>query len=80
MQDLALGLVEPHEVHMVPLLKLVQVPLDGILFLGCVNHSTHLCVVGKLAEGALNLSMSLMNILNKNAGPNTDPYGVHMYL
>ncbi|KAK4828551.1 hypothetical protein QYF61_027520, partial [Mycteria americana] len=30
LQDLALGLVEPHEVHMSPLLKLVQVPLDGI--------------------------------------------------
>ena len=29
-QDLALGLVEPHEVHKGPLLKLVQVPLDGI--------------------------------------------------
>ncbi|KAK4821667.1 hypothetical protein QYF61_027135 [Mycteria americana] len=32
-QDLALGPVEPHEVHMGPLLQLVQVPLDGILSL-----------------------------------------------
>ncbi|KAK4832388.1 hypothetical protein QYF61_022243 [Mycteria americana] len=30
LQDPALGLVEPHEVHMGPLLQLVQVPLDGI--------------------------------------------------
>ncbi|KAK4810611.1 hypothetical protein QYF61_007348 [Mycteria americana] len=29
-QDLALGLVEPHEIHMGPLLELAQVPLDGI--------------------------------------------------
>ncbi|KAK4810749.1 hypothetical protein QYF61_007723 [Mycteria americana] len=29
-QDLALSLVEPHEVHMGPLLELVQVPLNGI--------------------------------------------------
>jgi len=28
-QDPALGLIEPHEVHMGPLLELVQVPLDG---------------------------------------------------
>ena len=28
-QDLALGLVEPPEVHMGPLLQLVPVPLDG---------------------------------------------------
>jgi len=27
-QDLALGLVESHEVHMDPLLKLLKVPLD----------------------------------------------------
>jgi len=29
-QDLELGLVEPHEVHTGPPLQLVQVPLDGI--------------------------------------------------
>ncbi|KAK4828118.1 hypothetical protein QYF61_023916 [Mycteria americana] len=52
-QDLALGLVEPHEVHMGPLFKLVQVPLDGIPSLGHVNHTIQLGVVCKLAEGAL---------------------------
>jgi len=43
-QDSALGLVEPHEVHMGPLLQLVQVPLDGILSLRHVNHTTQLGV------------------------------------
>ncbi|KAK4829013.1 hypothetical protein QYF61_001769 [Mycteria americana] len=55
-QDPAFGLVrshEPHQVHTGPLLKLAQVPLDGILSLRCVNCSTQLGVVCKLAEGAL---------------------------
>ncbi|KAK4829865.1 hypothetical protein QYF61_007257 [Mycteria americana] len=52
-QDLALGFVEPHEVHMGPLLKLVQVPLDGIPSLRHVNCTTQLGVTCKLAEGAL---------------------------
>ncbi|PKU35584.1 nipped-bhypothetical protein [Limosa lapponica baueri] len=52
-QDPILGLVEPHEVHMAPLLKLVQVPLDGIPSLRHVNHTTQLGVNHKLAEGAL---------------------------
>ena len=37
-----------------PLLKLFQVPLGGILFLRRVNHTTHLSVICKLSEGALN--------------------------
>ncbi|KAK4811988.1 LOW QUALITY PROTEIN: hypothetical protein QYF61_022984 [Mycteria americana] len=52
-QEPALGLVEPHEVHTGPLLKLVQVPLDGIPSLRYVNHTTQLGVVCKLAKGAL---------------------------
>ena len=64
MQDLALGLVEPHEVHMDSLLELVHVPLDGMPSLRHVNHTTQLGVVCKLAEGALNPTMSLMKILN----------------
>ncbi|KAK4815543.1 hypothetical protein QYF61_003235 [Mycteria americana] len=52
-QDLALGLVEPPEVHMDPLLELVQVPLDGIPSLRSVNHTTHLGVICKLAKDAL---------------------------
>ncbi|KAK4816042.1 hypothetical protein QYF61_011050 [Mycteria americana] len=52
-QDLALGLVEPHKVHMGPLLELVQVPLDGNPSLRHVNCTTQLGVICKLAEGAL---------------------------
>ncbi|KAJ7414787.1 hypothetical protein BTVI_40212 [Pitangus sulphuratus] len=37
-----------------PFHELVQVPLDGILSLRCVNHTTQLGVICKLAEGALN--------------------------
>ncbi|KAK4830883.1 hypothetical protein QYF61_013812 [Mycteria americana] len=49
-QDLALGLVEPHEVHTGPLLQIVQVPLDGIPSLRRVNCTTQLGVICKLAR------------------------------
>ena len=48
MQDLALGLVEPQDVHTGPPLRPVQVPLDGI-----PSCTTQRGVIGKLAEGAL---------------------------
>ncbi|KAK4816043.1 hypothetical protein QYF61_011051 [Mycteria americana] len=44
-QDLALALVEPPEVHMGLLLELVQVPLDGNPSLRHVNHTTQLGVI-----------------------------------
>jgi len=53
MHDLALGLVEPHEIHTSSLLQLVQVPLDGIPSFWCVDCSTQLGVICNLAEGAL---------------------------
>ena len=53
MQDLALGLVEPYEIHTGLLLELVQVPLDGIPSLRCVSCTTQLGVICRLAEGAL---------------------------
>ncbi|KAK4832517.1 hypothetical protein QYF61_023582, partial [Mycteria americana] len=59
-QDLALDLVEPHEVHMGPLLKLVQVPLDGIPSLRCVSCTTQLGVICNLAEGALDLAVNVI--------------------
>jgi len=37
--------------------------MDGILSLRCVNCTTQLDVICKLAEGALDLSMSLMKTL-----------------
>jgi len=60
MQDLALGLVEPHEVHTGPLFELVQVPVDGILSFWCVICTTQLGVICKLAEGALDIAKSFM--------------------
>jgi len=72
MQDLTLSLVEPHEVHMGPLLKLVQVPLDGIPSFWRVNRTTQLGVVCKLADSALDLTKSLMKILNSTS-PSRNP-------
>jgi len=63
-QDLALGFVEFCEVDIGPLLKPVKVPLDGIPSLRCVDCSTQLCIMHKVAEGALNPNMSLIKILN----------------
>jgi len=69
-QDLALGLVELHEVCMAPPLKPVRVPPDGIPSLQWADRTTQLGVINKLAKGTL--SMSLTKILN-SAGPNTKP-------
>jgi len=70
--DLALGIVEPHEVHTGPFLELVQVSLDGILSFWCVSCTTQLGVICKLAEGALDLAKLSMKILN-STGPSTGP-------
>ena len=44
-QDLTLGFVEPHDVHLSLLLTSVYVSLDGIPSLRCVNHTTQLGVI-----------------------------------
>ncbi|KAK4810853.1 LOW QUALITY PROTEIN: hypothetical protein QYF61_008825 [Mycteria americana] len=62
-QDPALGLVEPHEVHTGPLLQLAQVPLDDIPSFWRVNCTTQLGVICKLAEGALDLAV---NVIDEN--------------
>ena len=49
-QDLPLGLVEPHEVHTVPLLQLVRFSSDDIWSLWHVNWTIQFCVVCKLAS------------------------------
>jgi len=51
-QDLVLGVFEPHEVHLSPLLKPALVPLHGIAFRGYVNCTPQLHVISKLAECA----------------------------
>jgi len=57
MQDLALGLVEPHDIHTGPPLQLVQVPLGSIPSFCCVNCTAQLRVICKLAESALILTV-----------------------
>ncbi|KAK4815471.1 hypothetical protein QYF61_002930 [Mycteria americana] len=52
-QDVALGLVELHEVCTGPLLKPVKVPLDGIPSLKRINGTMQLGVICRLAEGSL---------------------------
>ncbi|TRZ24854.1 hypothetical protein HGM15179_002272 [Zosterops borbonicus] len=47
-QDLALGLVELHEVCMCPLFKPVQFPLDATTALLSVTHTTWLGVISAL--------------------------------
>ncbi|KAK4831893.1 LOW QUALITY PROTEIN: hypothetical protein QYF61_020040 [Mycteria americana] len=71
-QDPALVLVETHEVHTGPLLQLVQVPLDGILSFWCVNCTTQLGVIYKLAEGSLGLSV---NVIDENIEQYWSQYG-----
>jgi len=60
-QDLALSHVELHEVHTGPPLQPVKVPLDAILSLHCVDSTTQIGVVSKLAEGALNPTVHVAN-------------------
>ncbi|KAK4828439.1 hypothetical protein QYF61_026596 [Mycteria americana] len=52
-QDLALGLVEPHTIGLGPLIQPVQVPLQSLPTLKQINTPTQLGVVCKLTEGAL---------------------------
>ena len=58
-QHLAFGFVEPHEFHLGPLLKPVQVPLNGIPSLWCDDCSPQFGVISKLAEGALHSTISV---------------------
>ena len=53
MQDLALGHIERHDVHTGPPLQLFQVHLDDITSFWHVNCSNQLSVICRLAEGAL---------------------------
>lgn len=52
--NFAVGLVEPHDVAMNLLLKLFMVPLDDIPSFQCVNCTTQLDVLYKIAVVALN--------------------------
>jgi len=56
---LVFGLVELHEVAIGPPLKPVKIPLHGIPSLQCVNHIIQLGVACKLAEFAVNPTVSV---------------------
>ncbi|KAK4831590.1 hypothetical protein QYF61_018350 [Mycteria americana] len=72
--DLALLLIELHEVLASPFLQPVKVPLDASTTLWCISHSSQFCVISKLAEGTLcPSSRSLMKMLNRMR-PNIDPW------
>ena len=58
-QDLALGFVEPHQVHLDPLLKPVYVALNGIPSLWYVDHTPQLGVISQLVEGALDPTVNV---------------------
>ena len=60
-QDLARGLVERHVVCMRPPLKPVKVPLDGVPSLQHVDCSTQLGAISKVAEGALNPTVHVVD-------------------
>lgn len=57
-QKLALGLAEPHSVHIGPLFKPVEVSLDGILFL--INCITQFGVICRL-ESALSSTVYVID-------------------
>jgi len=71
-QNLALGFIDPHEVHLGPLLKSVLVSLDDILSVGRVNRTIQLGSSTDLQwVHLIPQSMSLMKVL-KSIGLSTD--------
>ncbi|KAK4830016.1 hypothetical protein QYF61_008279 [Mycteria americana] len=70
-QDLALGLVDPHTVGLGPSIQPVQVPLQSLPPLKQINTPAQLGVIYKLTVGALN---PLVQIIDKDIKQNW-PYG-----
>ncbi|KAK4817223.1 LOW QUALITY PROTEIN: hypothetical protein QYF61_004134 [Mycteria americana] len=66
-QDLALGLVEPHTIDLGPWIQPVQVPLQSLPPLQQINTPAQLGVICKLTEGALD---PFVQILDKNVKQN----------
>ncbi|KAK4832950.1 hypothetical protein QYF61_026606 [Mycteria americana] len=62
-QDLALGLVEPHTIGLGPLIQPVQVPLQSLPTLKQINTPAQLGVICKLTEGALD---PLVQVIDKD--------------
>ena len=70
-QDFALGFIEPHHVHLGLLLEPVQVAVDGILSLEHVDCTTQLGVIHRLAVGALN---STVNVIDEDVKEHQSHY------
>ncbi|KAK4806245.1 hypothetical protein QYF61_013389 [Mycteria americana] len=66
-QDLALGLVEPHTIDLGPSIQPVQVPLQSLPTLKQINTPTQLGVICKLAESALD---PFIQIIDKDVKQN----------
>ncbi|KAK4820903.1 hypothetical protein QYF61_008135 [Mycteria americana] len=66
-QDLALGLVEPHTIDLSPSIQPVQVPLQSLPPLKQINTPTQLGVICKLTEGALD---PFIQIIDKDVKQN----------
>ncbi|KAK4811013.1 LOW QUALITY PROTEIN: hypothetical protein QYF61_015717 [Mycteria americana] len=66
-QDLALGLVEPHTIDLGPSIQPVQVPLQSLPTLQQINTPTQLGVVCKLTESALD---PFVQIIDKDVKQN----------
>ncbi|KAK4821042.1 hypothetical protein QYF61_012222 [Mycteria americana] len=70
-QDLALGLVEPHTIGPSPSTQPVQVPLQSLPTLQQINTPTQLGVICKLTEGALD---PFVQIIDKDVRQNWPQY------
>ena len=62
MQHPALGLIEPHELFMGPLLQPVQVTLDGFPSFQHIDCTAQLGVIHKLAGGVLNKERAVVEL------------------
>ncbi|PKU38373.1 integral membrane protein dgcr2 idd [Limosa lapponica baueri] len=66
MQELALGLAEPHTIGLRPMIQPVQIPLSFRIFKQ-INISTQLGVICKLTEGAFD---PLIQVIDKDIKEN----------
>ncbi|KAK4829020.1 hypothetical protein QYF61_001795 [Mycteria americana] len=74
-QDLALGLIEPHTSGLGPSIQPLQIPLQSLPTLQQINTPTQLGVICNLRRvHSMPSSRSLMNMLN-TTGPSTEPWG-----
>ncbi|KAK4832426.1 hypothetical protein QYF61_023105 [Mycteria americana] len=68
-QDLALGLVEPHTIDLGPSIQPVQIPLQSLPTLKQINTPAQLGVICKLTESALNPFVQIIDKRMKQNWP-----------